>query len=90
MLDYQLYWNANNNDAWRRVNNQTKVRPNNALASKASTFRGQEIDATVMYKWNPHVALQTGYSFFLAGSYLADTGASDNAHFGYLQVQIDF
>lgn len=90
MLDYQLYWNANNNDAWRRVNNQTKVRPNNALASKASTFRGQEIDATVMYKWSPHVALQTGYSFFLAGSYLADTGASDNAHFGYLQVQVDF
>ncbi len=90
MVDYHLYWNANNNDAWRRVNNTTTVRPITPAATNASKFRGQEIDVTAIYKWNPHVALQAGYSFFLAGNYLADTGASDNAHFGYLQVQFDF
>jgi hypothetical protein len=90
MLDYHLYFNADNNDAWRRVNNQTRVRPLNAAANNASSYRGQEFDVTAVYKWSPHVALQAGYSFFLAGDYLADTGADDNAHFGYLQVQFDF
>lgn len=90
MLDYHLYFNADNSDAWRRVNNQTRVRPLNAAANNASSFRGQELDLTAIYKLNPHVALQAGYSLFLPGDYLADTGADDKAHFGYLQVQFDF
>lgn len=90
MLDYHLYWNATNNDAWRRVNGVTGVRPVNAAATSAGSFRGQEIDFTAIYKLNPHVAFQTGYSYFIAGDYLKNTGASDDAHFGYVQVQIDF
>ena len=90
MLDYHLYWNATNDDAWRRVNGVTAVRPLNAAARNAGSFRGHEVDLTAIYKVNPHVGLQAGYSLFVAGDYLAKTGASDNAHFGYLQVQIDF
>jgi hypothetical protein len=90
MLDYHVYWNADNSDAWRRVNNQTRVRNLTPAARNADKYRGQEIDLTAIYKFNPHVALQAGYSFFKAGDYLADTGASDNAHFGYLQLQFDF
>ncbi|MBB5039184.1 alginate export family protein [Prosthecobacter dejongeii] len=90
MLDYHIYWNASNDDAWRRVNGVTGVRPVNAAARTASSFRGQEVDLTAVYKFNPHVALQAGYSLFIAGDYLSDTGADDNAHFGYVQVQIDF
>ena len=90
MIDYHLYWSDNTADAWRRVNGVTAVRPVNAAANAASNFRGQEIDLTAIYKLNPHVALQAGYSLFIAGDYLADTGASDNAHFGYVQLQIDF
>ena len=90
MLDYHLYWNASNDDSWRRVNGVTAVRPVNAAARGASSFRGQEIDLTAVYKWNPHVSLQAGYSLFIAGDYLSDTGAGDNAHFGYVQVQFDF
>ncbi len=90
MLDYHLYWNASNDDSWRRVNGVTAVRPVNAAARGASNFRGQEIDLTAVYKWNPHVSLQAGYSLFIAGDYLSDTGAGDNAHFGYVQVQFDF
>ncbi|MEQ1748384.1 MAG: alginate export family protein [Prosthecobacter sp.] len=87
MVDYHLYWSANSNDNWRRVNNVATVR---AITPGSSKFRGQEIDLTAVYKWSPHVSLQAGYSLFLAGGFLADTGASDNAHFGYLQVQFDF
>ncbi len=91
MLDYHLYWNANNADSWYRVNGTTRVRPLNAASTGAnSTFRGQEIDLTAIYKLNPHVALQAGYSYFIAGDYLKATGAHSNAQFGYLQVQIDF
>jgi hypothetical protein len=90
MLDYHLYWNATNDDAWRRVNGVTAVRPLNAAARNASSFRGQEVDVTALYRVSPHVGLQAGYSLFVAGDYLRDTGANDNAHFGYLQVQIDF
>lgn len=90
MLDYHLYWNDSNDDAWRRVNGVTAVRPVNAAARDAGHFRGQEIDLTASYKLNAHAALMAGYSVFFAGNYLADTGASDNAHFGYLQLQIDF
>ena len=61
-----------------------------SAARDADNFRGQEFDVTAIYKLNPHVALQAGYSLFVAGDYLADTGAHDNAHFGYVQVQIDF
>ncbi len=87
MLDYHLYWMADTGDAWYRVNGVTTVRPINA---RADNFRGHEIDFTAIYKINPHVSLQTGYSLFIAGDYLADTGASDNAHFGYVQLQFDF
>jgi len=94
MADYHLFWNASNEDAWRRVNNQTQVRPVNAKSTNASNFRGQEIDLTAVYKYNPHVGLMFGYSYFLPGDYLSQTqnarGGDDSAHFAYMQVQIDF
>lgn len=90
MLDYHLYWNANNADSWYRANGATKVRPLSTAANNASSFRGQEFDITMSYKLNPHVGILTGYSYFIAGDYLKQTGAASNAQFGYVQVQIDF
>lgn len=94
MIDYHLYWNDDNADAWRRVNGVTAVARNAAAAKGASTFRGQEIDLTAVYKFNPHVALQAGYSYFLPGDYLTETQTAtrgdDSAHFAYVQLQIDF
>lgn len=90
MADYHAFWNASNDDAWYRANGVTAVRPLNAAARNASHFRGQEVDLTAIYKCGARMSVQAGYSVFFAGSYLADTGPSDNAHFGYLQVQLDF
>lgn len=87
MLDYHLHFSATASDRWYRVNGITT---NRGLNPGADSYRGQEFDVTAVYKMNPHVALQAGYSLFIAGNYLADTGASDNAHFGYVQVQLDF
>lgn len=88
--DLMAFWNATNGDAWYSANTSTLVRPVNAAAKNASKYRGAEFDLNAWYKLNPHVTLQAGYSFFLAGSYLAQTGASDNAHFGYAQLTINF
>jgi hypothetical protein len=90
MLDYHAYWNASNDDAWYRVNGVTRVRTLNAAARNARSFRGHEIDFTASCKLNAHVGFMAGYSHFFAGNYLADTGASDDANFAYVQVQFDF
>jgi hypothetical protein len=90
MIDYHLYWMANTADSWYRVNGVTRVRPLNGASVSAGNFRGQEIDLTAIYKLNPHVAFQAGYSVFFPGDYLSDTGTDSTAHFAYAQVQIDF
>jgi hypothetical protein len=89
-FDVMTFWNATNADAWYGANTATTVRPVNAAAQGASKYRGTELDVNAWYKLNSHVSLQTGYAFYLAGSYLAKTGASDNAHFGYAQMTINF
>ncbi|MCB1226349.1 MAG: alginate export family protein [Verrucomicrobiales bacterium] len=89
-LNYNLYWNATNNDGWFAANTSTLIRPVNAAATAASQFRGQEFDINAYYKLGTHFSAQAGYSIFLPGSYLAQTGASDTAHLGYLQLTVNF
>lgn len=89
-IDYNLFWNASNDDAWYGANTTSVVRPVNANARRASNFRGQELDLNAFYKLNSHVALQAGYAIYFAGRYLAQTGASDTAQFGYAQLQLNF
>ncbi len=89
-FDAMTFWNATVADAWYGANTTTTVRPVNAAARRASRYRGAELDVNAWYKLNTHVSLQTGYAFYLAGRYLADTGASDNAHFGYAQLSVTF
>lgn len=89
-VDLMTFWNATNGDSWSGANTTTPVRAVNSAAVGASKYRGAELDLNAWYKLNPHVTFQAGYSFFLAGKYLAQTGASDNAHFGYAQLTINF
>ncbi|MCB1275331.1 alginate export family protein [Prosthecobacter sp.] len=88
--DAMAFFNANNGDAWYGANTTTAVRPVTASAQSASKYRGMEFDINAWYKVNKHVSLQTGYAYFLTGKYLAQTGASDNAHFGYAQMTVNF
>ncbi|MBK8094275.1 MAG: alginate export family protein [Verrucomicrobiaceae bacterium] len=89
-LDAMAFWNATNNDAWFGSNTSTTVRPVNAAARSASNYRGTEFNVNAWYTFNSHMALQTGYALFLPGDYLAQTGASDVAHFGYAQLSFNF
>lgn len=88
--EYHGFWLANTNDVWYRANGVTAVRPLNALARNASNYAGSEADVTAQWTVNKHLAVEAGYSHFFTGDYLADTGAHDDADFGYVQATITF
>ncbi len=105
-VDYHLFWLATNEDVWYRANGVTAVRPLRTpapavplgappaplppQATNADKFAGSELDFTVTYKPLKQLSLQAGYSHFFAGRYLKDTGAHDDADFGYVQATIEF
>ena len=89
-VDYHGFWLATNEDVWYRANGTTAVRPLTPLARNADKFAGSELDFTVTCKPLKQLSLLAGYSHFFAGSYLKDTGAHDDADFGYVQATIEF
>ena len=89
-LDYHAFFAASTDDVWYRANGLTAVRPLNAAARNADPYRGSEIDLVATWKVSKNLQLQSGYAHFFAGNYLADTGASDDADFGYLQATFNF
>ena len=88
--ELQAFWLASTDDSWYRANGSTTVRPLNAAARSAGNYAGTEADLTVTYAATKWLSLEAGYSHFWAGDYLADTGAHDDADFGYLQATINF
>ncbi len=55
-----------------------------------STHLGDELDLTFDYKFNDIIATQLGYSHFMSGKYLKQTGAHDDANFVYVQTVFSF
>ncbi len=88
--DFHAFFLASTDDAWYRANGVTAVRPLNALARNAGSYAGSEIDVLATWAVNKNVSIEAGYSHFFAGDYLSDTGASDDADFGYVQATITF
>ncbi len=88
--EYHAFWLASTDDVWYRANGATAVRPLSPVSRAADNFAGSEVDLTVTWNVNKHLQVEGGYSHFFAGSYLGDTGASDDADFGYVQAKIMF
>lgn len=86
-LDLHGFWLADTGDAWYRANGTTQVRPINGRASNQA---GAELDFTIHTKLTQHLDMLIGYSRFFAGQYLDDTGAGDDAHFGYLMLTLNY
>jgi len=89
-VDFHAFWLADTNDSWYRANGTTTVRPLNAAARGADNFAGTELDVVVTWQARKELAFDIGYSRFFAGDYLGDTGAQDDANFGYVQATITF
>ncbi|MEQ1860705.1 MAG: alginate export family protein [Chthoniobacteraceae bacterium] len=88
--EYHAFWLETTDDAWYRANGVATVRPLNAAARAAGNYGGSEADLTVTWNVNKWLQVEAGYSHFFAGDYLADTGPSDDADFGYVQVKMTF
>ncbi|EDY17623.1 hypothetical protein CfE428DRAFT_4921 [Chthoniobacter flavus Ellin428] len=90
-VQYNAFWLASDSDVWYRANGLTAVRPLSTVGGRnVSNYAGSEISAVVTWNANKHLQFQAGYAHFFAGNYLKDTGASDDANFGYIQTTINF
>ncbi len=61
-----------------------------ASSAGADAYVGTEIDFLTKYQLCKNVSVMGGYSHLYAGSFLKDTGSSDDADFFYLQTVIAF
>ena len=86
-LDFHSFWLTTTGDGWYRANGTTLVRP---ITPNANSHVGCELDFTVSAKLTPHLDMLLGYSHFFAGAYLAATGASSDADFGYLMLTMNY
>ncbi|MEO7724458.1 MAG: alginate export family protein [Chthoniobacterales bacterium] len=94
-FDFHAFWLADTHDFWYRSNGLSALRTKtpdgrDVRTIGASSIAGEEVDLTATYELNKHVKLQAGYSHFFAGAYLADTGASSDADFGYLMTTFSY
>jgi len=87
--EYHAFWLADTNDGWYR-SPTTIVRPLTPAARSASNYAGSELDFVVSWKARKELTFEVGYCHFFAGAYLEDTGAADDADFGYVQAMLTF
>ena len=90
-FDCHAFWLADTHDYWYRSNGISALRTKtpdgrDVRTIGARSFAGTEIDLTATYECSKNVKLQVGYSHFFAGAYLADTGPSSDADFGYVMT----
>ncbi len=94
-FDFHAFWLADTHDYWYRSNGISTLRTKtpdgrDVRTIGASSFAGEEIDLTATYELTRNIKLQTGYSHFFAGAYLANTGTSSDADFGYVMSTFSF
>ncbi len=69
---------------------RSATRTPSASVLDLNTYVGNELDLWSSYKICPYATVVVGYSHFLAGKYLAQTGANDDADFLYTQLTFNF
>ena len=59
-------------------------------APGVSTDLGNEVDITIVWKPSKPLTFLLGYSIFVPGGFVEDTGPSPTTHFAYLQTRVTF
>ncbi len=85
-VDYHHFRRPEDQGAWVNAGGGV-VRPG---AAGVSSHLGDEIDITFTIKSGKTVTFQIGYSIFIPGSFVSQTGADPTAHFGYVQIHVKF
>ncbi len=94
-VEYNVFWLDDTADFAYRANGLTPIRRTTPGGTDvrdvgADNHLGQELDFIVDYAVTKNFKLHAGASWFFAGQYLSDTGASDNATYYYLQATVTF
>ena len=91
-LAYHDFWLAEpDTDAWYNAG-VVKIRQVQ-VGQTADSHVGREFDLTLRYSFSIGAAsgsLEVGYSRFLTGTYVSDTGSSSDADFAYLQTKVAY
>ncbi|HAH20520.1 MAG: hypothetical protein A2Y00_05005 [Omnitrophica WOR_2 bacterium GWF2_43_52] len=85
--DYWLFYLDETTDA---LYNAGRAQLRAANQRVGSGYVGSEVDFLLKYAFNKNINLLSGYSHFFAGTFLARTGANDDADFFYLQSLLKF
>jgi hypothetical protein len=81
-----FFWRADSDDAVYNAGG-VAVRAG-GLGSDSEV--GQEIDLTLKYRFDRHLAGLLGYSHFFAGDFIEESGSSDDIDFLYVQLEYTF
>jgi hypothetical protein len=78
---YGAYWLASDSDAWVVPKRRDRT-------GRSGDCIGQELEARVRYQIDPRMELEMGYSHFMPGLFVENTGPTDDSDFFYVQTTI--
>lgn len=84
--DYHLFWRQSDDDAAYNAGGGIL----RADGGSDERFIGSEIDLLLTWQVDRHLQLSAGYSHLFAGSFIEDTGPSEDIDFVYTAVQYTF
>lgn len=84
---WHLFCLADSNDAAYNVGGAPFRR---SAGGNAGSYLGNEIDITVSWQIEKHTSLLAGYSWFMPGDFIENTGLSKDVHFIYAGVEFKF
>lgn len=79
---YGGYWLASDSDAWPDIGRRDRI-------GRSGKGVGQEFELRARYKLTESAELELGYSHFIQGNFVENTGAADDSDFFYVQTTIN-
>jgi hypothetical protein len=76
---YGTYWLASDTDAWVIPRRRDPT-------GQSGDFVGQEFEARLRWQLDPRIEVELGYSHFMPGDFVQNTGESPDADFFYVQT----
>jgi hypothetical protein len=78
---YRGYWLASDSDGWTETTRRDRT-------GRSGDCVGSEIDLRARYQLTEFAELEVGYSHFFQGSFVDNTGPSDDSDFFYVQTTV--
>lgn len=80
---YGAHWLASDSDAWPIPGRRDPL-------GRSGDFVGQDFDIRIRYQINENTELDAGYSHFMPGDFVQNTGPADDSDFFYVALTFDF